>query len=235
MSSKKTKVVGSMSEWSGLLKDFFRQINDGSITIGMTRDFLEHSNPFPFGFALPYFNLVQDWQNFWRKITGKDYDFSNIRIPAKPEGKWRLLIIVDILLETLYAQCQKRFQCWRWTNNNLDEVVVHNERSAKTGSYAIWVKDEVEADENLRNLSANDIKSENLTTETLAERLIHELKFFDETGNHLDIINWTLCAGSRDSEGGPHVHWYPFCDEMRIFWCLPDRRDGYLRARQAVS
>jgi hypothetical protein len=36
------KVVGSMSEWSGMFKDFFRQIADGSITREHFKDFLEH-------------------------------------------------------------------------------------------------------------------------------------------------------------------------------------------------
>ena len=40
------KVVGSMSEWSGLLKDFFRQIDDGSVTREMLKEFNEHRNPF---------------------------------------------------------------------------------------------------------------------------------------------------------------------------------------------
>jgi len=40
------KVVGSMSEWSGLLKDFFRQIDDGSVTREMLKEFNEHRNSF---------------------------------------------------------------------------------------------------------------------------------------------------------------------------------------------
>ncbi|MEK9174573.1 MAG: hypothetical protein AAB725_01225, partial [Patescibacteria group bacterium] len=34
--------VGGMSEWSGVLKDFFRQIDDGSITLEMVRALTEH-------------------------------------------------------------------------------------------------------------------------------------------------------------------------------------------------
>ena len=183
-----------------------------------------------------HLDLIQCWQHFWHKITGQEYDFSTLRIPTKPEGNWRLLVIADILLETLYVECQKRFPCWRWTGRNLDQIVTKNERSAKDSSYAIWVKDEVEADENLKNLSANGIKSQNLTTETLAERLIHELKFFDETSQHLDVKNITLCAGSRDDDGSvPDVYWNQSSGEVSVDWDHPDGRDGNLRARQAVS
>lgn len=40
------EVVGSMSEWSGALKDLFRQIDDGSISLQEIRAFLEHRDPF---------------------------------------------------------------------------------------------------------------------------------------------------------------------------------------------
>ncbi|MFH1956422.1 MAG: hypothetical protein ABIJ28_02130 [Patescibacteria group bacterium] len=183
-------------------------------------------------------SLIHDWQSFWYSITGQEYDFSTVHIPAKPEGNWRLLICIDISLETLYAECHKRFsgKVWRWTDKNLDEIVVQNERTAQNCHYAIWVRNETESDENLKNLSSNDIKNQNLTTETLAERLIHELKHFQETGKHLDIKNVTLCAGSRDVDGSvPGVGWFPGCGGMSVGWCGPGFRDDSLCARQAVS
>jgi hypothetical protein len=45
----KRDVVGSMSEWAGMLSDFFRQIKDGSITLEMLGEFNEHRNPFASG------------------------------------------------------------------------------------------------------------------------------------------------------------------------------------------
>lgn len=41
----KRQVVGSMSKWSGALKDFFR-LGDGSIALPMVKDFVERRNPF---------------------------------------------------------------------------------------------------------------------------------------------------------------------------------------------
>jgi hypothetical protein len=173
---------------------------------------------------------------FYKKFFGKEYDFSNIFIPEKPNvGHWRLLIIADLTLEQLYAKCKELFPCWRWTDENLDKKVVWNERNAKNGAYAIWVKDEVEADEELKNISANSIKERKITAETLAERLIHELKFFDETGKHLDIKNVTLCSGSRYDDGFvPDVDWD---DDSRLSvdWYYPDFTNDDLRSRQVVS
>jgi len=70
-------------------------------------------------------------------------------------------------------------------------------------------------------------------TETLFERIIHELKFFQETGKHLDIDNITLCAGSRERDGHvPHVAWRG--DAFDVFWCRPGFARGFLRARQVI-
>lgn len=182
--------------------------------------------------------LITEWQSFWKGIDGKDRDFSNICIPKKPEGNWRLLVIADIALETLYAKCKERFKCWRWindNNDNLDKIVTYNERDAKNGPYAIWVRDEMEADEKYKNLSANDIKGMNIKTETLAERLIHELKYLQETNSHLDIKNITLCAGSRYSDSDiPRVYWNGFDGELRVSRSNPGSSEDSLRAR-AVS
>jgi hypothetical protein len=185
-----------------------------------------------------YVKLVAEWESFYRRLFGKEYDFSSIIISEKPNvGRWRLLIIVDLTLEQLYAKCKELFQgkCWRWTDDNLDKKVVWNERDAKNGAYAIWVKDEVEADENLKNNSTNDIKAKDIMTETLAERLIHELKFFDETGGHLDINNWTLCSGSRYVDDlVPCVRW-DSDDKLYVHWCNSVSTHDDLRSRQVVS
>ncbi|MBM3256065.1 MAG: hypothetical protein FJZ04_01165 [Candidatus Moranbacteria bacterium] len=181
--------------------------------------------------------ILSDWQNFYQQLFGKEYDFSGVRIPEKPsDGRWRLLIIIDLSLEQLYAKCKELFPCLRWTDENLDKIVIRNERDAKNGAYAIWVRDEVEADEDLKGLSANDIEAKKITSETLVERLTHELKFFDETGKHLDVKNITLCAGSRYSVGSiPHVYFNPDHGRVDVYWSHPDYRYVFLRVRQVVS
>jgi len=184
--------------------------------------------------ANPYADMVLEWEQFYLKHFQKAYDFSQLLISDCPGENMRLLIITDLLLEQLYAKCKELFSCWRWTDEDLDKNVVWNERDAKGGAYAIWVKNEVEADEQLKNISANDIKVLGTTTEALAERLLHELKFFDESGNHLDIKNWTLCAGSRCAGGFvPNVYWSD--GKLNVDRCRPVLADGGLRSRQVVS
>lgn len=236
-------IVGDMSEWSGLFKDFFRQIADGSFTLDQMKELVAHHNPFAeekiadTGNKRKFIKLqIKKWQKFYKANFNLDCDFSNVAIPACPGDGWRLLIIADVSLEKIYARCKELFGAWRWTSDNLDKIVTWNERDAKNGAYAIWVQNFVEADEKWKNHSANKIKELGIKTEILAERLIHELEFCTETKSHLDIKNVTLCAGSRSSDGRvPRVDWRSFGREMRVGWCRPDDASGHLRSRQVVS
>ena len=231
---KKQTVGGLPGKVLGMLADLMLKLQNGVITPGQLARFLKKENPFEKG---GFGEIVTGWEVFYKKLFRKECDFSNVIIPEKPSvGRWRLLIVYYITLELLYAKCKELFKCWRWTDDNLDMRVAWNERDAKNGAYAIWVRDEVEADEEFKNLSANDIKEKGVTTETLAERLIHELKFFDETGKHLDIDNVTLCSGSRCGGGGvPHVSWDSYDDKLDVGRYNPDFSLGVLRSRQAVS
>jgi hypothetical protein len=183
----------------------------------------------------PYADAALSWEQFYLKHFQQTYDFSQLIIADCPGEGWRLLIIVDLLLEQLYTKMKELFPCWRWTDDNLDKIVTWNERDAKN-AYAIWVRDEVEADEKYKNLSANQIKEMGVATETLTERFIHELKFFSETKEHLDIKNITLCAGSRYSDGSvPSVDWDPGSGKVRVYGYDADHAGGRLRSREVVS
>ena len=94
----------------------------------------------------------------------------------------------------------------------------------------------IEADEELKNLSANDLKKKSIPGITFEERLLMELKYFKETDSHLDINNWTLCSGSRYSDGDvPEVCWDSDAREFHVFWYHPESSDSLLRSRRAVS
>ncbi|KKT39348.1 MAG: hypothetical protein UW28_C0036G0014, partial [Parcubacteria group bacterium GW2011_GWA2_44_13] len=65
---------------------------------------------------------------------------------------------------------------------------------------------------------------------------LYEAKYFKETGKHLDISNWTLCSGSRYSDGGvPVVGWYGDYSGMHVGRAFPSGASGSLRSRQTVS
>ena len=182
----------------------------------------------------PYAELLADWQVFYRDVFGIEADFSNLTIPTKQAGFDRLLVLAQGMTpQRLYDKCKELFPSWKYTDDDLDKIVT-SDRTAKDGAYAIWIRDRVEADEELKNLSANQLKQQNISGITLEEREIYELKFFKETGKHLDIQNWTLCSGSRCSDGYvPGAGWDG--DGFKVGRGGPSDADGLLRSRQAVS
>ncbi|GEM_PF-1428914 len=164
---------------------------------------------------------------------------SGLIIPKRQKDYDRLLVIGDTTLTNnrVYDACDASFNCWRYSND-LDAAVPaeKDERHPSRGIYAIWVRDVAEADEELINLSAIQIskKESKLKTVTLLERELLELVYLMETGNHLDLRNWTLCSGSRLSVGGvPSASCYG--GRFWVNWYDPDDRFPNLRARQAVT
>jgi hypothetical protein len=198
-------------------------------------EFIEHIRAF-FPDSASLTDPKKQWENFYEKVFGLSCDFSGVKIPERTDEQkkefTRLLIVVGTLSNNqVYDACAKHFKCWRYADN-LDSAVPKNDRGNDT--YAVWVRDVIEADEILKNKSAKDIKREGLKTETLKERMIHELKYFLETGKHLDIQNVTLCSGSRYSDGGvPGALWYD--DKFRVHWYSAGYQDENLRAREVIS
>ena len=83
----------------GMLADVILKLQNGVITPGQLEKFSKKINPFG---SDDFSEQISDWQNFYQRLFGKEYDLSGIRIPEKPsEGRWRLLIIVDLTLEQL--------------------------------------------------------------------------------------------------------------------------------------
>lgn len=176
---------------------------------------------------------IKQWEHFYLTIFGLTVDFSQVKIPVQMDGFTRLIFVAkELTMNGVYDACAKRFKCWPY-NDDLDAAVTVNDRTP-TGGYAIWVRDTVEADENLKDLSADDIKKQKIVTMTLLERMLYELKWFLETGKHLDVGNVTLCAGSRYSGGYvPSADWRD--GGFGIYWYDAGYCNPSLRARQAVS
>ncbi len=116
------------------------------------------------------------------------------------------------------------------------DAIVYNDRAPRDISYVIKVGNHQEAtdgDDALKNLSAMAIRERASRTMTLPERLIQELYIIHTTGGCLDRRAMTLCAGSRYEHGdAPHVCWRG--GRLKVCYCSPDSRSGYLRARAVV-
>lgn len=179
---------------------------------------------------------LQSWYSFYQKYFGLELDIASaFKIPERKPGFDQLIVVSKgITLNQIIEVCRKEFQVWVYTKD-LNSNVTENDRT-NIESYAIWVRDRVEADEENKNLSANDCKAKNIQGETLMEALLHHLKYFSETDKHLDVKNITLCSGSRDRDRGVlGVDWGPGHRELCVAQYNPANRDGNLRVRSVVS
>ncbi len=173
----------------------------------------------------------------WRKLYKKEFgiELGDVVIPKRMRGFGRLIVIAaGVTLGQVFAALGRRFSVYSYYNDP-DAEVTKNERT-NTETYAIWVRERVEADKRLRNFSANDIKAAGLATQTLLEHLLHMLVVFDEDGTHLNVDNITLCSGSRDSDGRVLFVVGPAGGRrLHIDWCYPSYSCAILRARQVIA
>jgi len=180
-----------------------------------------------------YIDFIVNWQNFYKEVFNIEVNLSGIRIPKKKKGLNRLLVLIPGMTpQRLLNKCKELFRVWVWTNDDLDKIVT-SDRTAQNGAYAVWVRDRVEADNELKNRSAENLKQKKISGITLEERFVYELKYFKETGKHLDIDNWTLCSDSRCCGGGvPGVGWDGIYREFNVGRYVPGVANGGLRYRE---
>lgn len=134
------------------------------------------------------------------------------------------------LTSALLQKCKDRFPVWSY----LDDKELGRQFPPPKNQTIRYFRKNVEADSEFANMSADDLEKAGHVGITLRERIIMERQYFDETGKHLDIENWTLCSGSRNSVGYvPLADWDD--DKFRVCWFLRDFQGSYLRSRQAIT
>lgn len=186
--------------------------------------------------------FLVEWQLFYKKhrerlcLEERDFDFLNegIHIPEPKEGFDRLIVVArGLTLEKILSAVKSLTPVWWKYRDNLNEIT--SDRKADK-DYCVWVRNRVEADEELANKSASDLTRENIHGITLEERFLYGLKFLDETGKHIDIENWTLCSGSRFLSGDvPSVYWDRVTRRVEVRWDFFEAGDNALRSRAVVS
>jgi hypothetical protein len=177
------------------------------------------------------------WQRIYKKWFGLQKDFSDLQVPEHydPRKHFAVIVAQGLTMNQVVAVMKKRFKVYLY-KEDLDASVIHNDRDAKNGDYIVLFNKNVEADEEFKNLSANQLKTINHKGITLMERLLLEILYFDRTKKHLDTSNWTLCSGSRYSDGYvPYVSWHSGYGELCVYWCDSGYSRDYLRSRTVVS
>lgn len=155
---------------------------------------------------------------------------------TKVPGHWVVPVPKGITCNLAVAALRKAGVKVSTYQNDLNKVVtVHNPDSGKKG-YTVTIKANPEADQENAGKSANVLKMEGHKGMTLPARLLLELPYFKSTGKHLDNETWTLCAGSRRSDGYvPRVRWCSDYRKVCVYWRRADHSDDGLRSRSVVS
>jgi hypothetical protein len=180
--------------------------------------------------------IKKEWQKIYKKYFGKVVDFSEVIIPASydPKKHFGIIVAKGTTMNEVVKGMRKFFTVSLYAED-LDKSVTKNDRIADK-DYFIMFNKNVEADEKLKNLSADQLAEKKILGITLLERLLMECYYFEKSKKHLDINNWTLCSGSRDAGGDvPSVDWDPDCGDLNVIWCSSGIADAYLRSREVVS
>ncbi len=231
--SDRIQQLGSLA---GFIVDFLATI----LSYEQVKYWLEHKTELKknlieaFKIVDEYADTREEWQEFYKIKFGWDVDFSRVIIPTMPiEGKWRLLILPRRMgLDLAFEACTKLFKTCRY-NDNLDGAVTENIRTT-SDHYAVWVRDEIEPDKEFLGKSTRQADPDMKIGVTLLERIIFEIKYFTETGKHLDVKGLTFCSGSRPSVGlVPCADWYG--DKFRVDWSGLDNSDSGYGIRSAVA
>lgn len=192
--------------------------------------------------------LLTEWADFYYEIGAK-VDLSGLKVPTRREGFDQLIVVArGMSPERVFQKCNKHFGCWKYTDKKLDEVVFDVDgfdrkyRRSDHEIQAVWVRDRAEADQELKNRSANDLAAAKIPGITLEARELYGLKYFMETGKSLDQKSITLSTGSRCVGGGvPGVCWASghgkksWYTKMNVDWYHPSCADDRLRSRETVS
>ena len=203
------------------------------------------------GTLAPVFAMAEDeyaaqrayWEGIYSAHFGREADFSEVLIPEKPSvGKWRLIFILKgltmnhaaAMYRKILAAHDPQWKLWQYADD-LDAVITRNIRTSAE-SYAVWVRDEQEADEEFLGQSTRQADPDQLIGVTVLEQLVHGAAHFIETKQHLDVKGITLCSGSRNADGDvPGVGWHPGHREVCVYWYdLDDSLSGD-GVRRAVS
>ncbi|MDO8565988.1 MAG: hypothetical protein Q7S04_02250 [Candidatus Moranbacteria bacterium] len=166
------------------------------------------------------------WEGIYLTHYGMAADFGEVTVPEKPTvGKWRLIFILKGLTMNHAAAMYRKILAaidppWQLVQyiDDLDAQIPYNIRTSAE-SYALWVRDGQEADEEFRAQTTSQADPNQLIGVTPLERLVHGAAHFVETKQHLDEKGITICSGSRNADGCvPCVCSYPDSREVCVFW-----------------
>lgn len=236
--AKKAAGVKSHKEASADILEYARKSRDKMLEESVKENIVEQYTGSKLGgsaekeISVEIKEKVKDWENFLKKrFPETQLDLSKLEIPkrtAEEEKEFTRLLLRTGKLE-LFKKCKELFPSVNHNSEDLDEFIAKN----ITEDSFIWVRDVEAADEKHKNKSGNMAEEEGLNAETIADRIMHELKYFDETGDHLDKQTGTLTSSRASGGFVLYAHWRD--GKFHVHWGDPVLHNFHWRFRQVVS
>lgn len=132
---------------------------------------------------------LAEWSHFYEEQFGVSVDMSKIKIPERQEEFDRLIVVPEeVNLNNIVEVCKKHFKVINHIGSDVDNFDLDNGISdfRPEGSYAVWLEESDTASSDYTIYSGERLRDEGIRTTTLKEYLLYHLKYFIETGKHLD-------------------------------------------------
>ena len=149
---------------------------------------------------------IEEWAQFYRDVFDIDVYCSTIKIPSRRPGFHHLILVAQrITLKRIIEVARKDFpvdigEPGRYFTHNAEICGTHDRLPTQT--YGVWVRDQVDPDEEYTNVRPPVLERRGVKCSTLLEHLLFHMKYFRETGQFLDRNErQTVCTGSRDARG----------------------------------
>lgn len=187
-----------------------------------------------------YRDTLEEWEIFYKKYFDVPVNLSKISIPRIRKEFDRLLIIIPgIPVLRIISIMDSKFRiAVESSDYSLYKTI--DERRDAGNPYAIWVRDGEEPETDFLSRSAEWMYNCPKASETLKERLIHGLKYWDENKKHLDVDVATLCSGSKNSHGTTPIVSFsclssPEKNTVKIAWIKSSDSFRKVGAREVIS
>lgn len=234
------QVIGTVSDEKtfGTLSDVCFKLGKGAITPLHLKRFANRQNPFA---TDTIDSQIVFWTGLYMVLFAVDVrnDLLKLSWPEPDPDFWDVPMVKGLTESRVQIALVRwnKFPCGSYYDN-LDATVKENDRHPKGGTYGVRFRAFQEADDDQKNISANQHKEKKPQAtkgNTFLERQVLEPMFFLKSGgDHLDKETVTHCIGSRFADGDvPYAFW-----SGDVFYVShgshPGDANPYLRTRVAV-
>lgn len=177
------------------------------------------------------------WLQFYRSVFDLKLDL-NFTLPKSKYGFNGMVIVHQEVNENIvYGKCVELFDRKGWSYSKSLTLSCSDKDVVKTRTkpYGVWIRNYTQASMEFPGMSCKDHnKNKNIFGMTLLERLLLELKYYWESGEHLDTESLTLCYGNlpNQHQNIPYVSWTS--DGMEIGIHHIEASDSYMSIREVI-